>query len=369
MERKSNHQPWTNQYYEALTRMGWRFLTDPSDGKINSSLIASHDAQTPDLFQSWRQRQTPVEISIVIVAPNTHVGDLPARTLAYVGTSLALASSLREKGGIKIDTLRIMSPCHSNVYANGGDIEIQKANARLMRSFVVAYKDAYYPELDEVGITLDTGNPITQVVEADLLPKVQSIQNTHPDVASTLAGVAERYNRDGADDHLLIEAQRPLVYLLSHPPAWGYSQEELLFARNGDRRINFMPASELRYLQLIKAVEGIGWLPAQDKEIGTVISAKQTHPPYYRILIAKRFGGDEPTIEDLTKPGALQTHGNRLRPHTGRVEVAEVMANLNQIKSDTEAARLKRAKLGLGKAPTLAQLILEHHKSDTGMFP
>lgn len=359
MERLSGYQPWTNQYYEELTRMGWRFLTEPSDEKINSPLIASHDAQTPVFFQDWKAGQAPVEISIVIVAPNTHISDLPARALAYVGTSLVLASSLREKSGIKIDTLRIISPCHSNVYANGGDIDIQLANAQLMRSLVVAYKDAYYPELGEVGITLDTGNPITKGVEVNLLPKVQSIQNTHPDIASTLAGVAERYNRDGADDHLLIEAQRPLVYLLSHPPAWGYSQEELLFARNGDRRINFMPASELRYLRLMKVVEGIGWLPAQDKEIGTVISAKQTHAPYHRILIAKRFGGDEPSIEDLIEPGVLQVYGNKLRPYTGRTEVAEVMANLNQIKSDTEGGVKRRKRLGLENPPTLAQLIAE----------
>lgn len=362
MERQSGYQPWANQYYEALARMGWRFLTDSSEGKINSSLIASHDARTLDFLQCWKAGQAPVEISIVIVAPNTHVGDLPARALAYVGTSLALASSLREKGGIKIDTLRIMSPCHSNVYANGGDIDIQIANAQLMRSLVAAYKDAYYPELDKIGITLDTGNPITQGVEANLLPKVQSIQNTHPDIASTLARVAERYSRDGDNDHLLIEAQRPLVYLLSHPPAWGYSQEELLFARNGDRRINFMPASELRYLRLMKTVEGIGWLPAQDKEIGTVISAKQTHAPYHRILIAERFGGDEPSIEDLIKPGALQICISRLKPYTGRTEIAEVVANLNQIKLDTETANPKRAKLGLGKPPTLAQLIAELDK-------
>lgn len=360
MERQSGYQPWANQYYEALTRMGWRFLTDPSDGKINSPLIAAHDTQTIDFLQGWKAGQAPVEISIVIVAPNTHVGDLPARALAYVGTSLALASSLREKGGIKIDTLRIMSPCHSNVYANGGDIDIQIVNAQLMRLLVAAYKDAYYPELDEVGITLDTGNPITQAVEANLLPKVQSIQNTHPDIASTLAGVAERYNRDGANDHLLIEEQRPLVYLLTHPPAWGYSQEELLFARNGDRRINFIPASELRYLVLMKRVEDTAWLPAYDKQIATIISVKQTHAPYYRMLIPEHLGVAEPSIEDLIKPGALQVYGSKLRPYTGRIEVAEVVANLNQIKLDTETAKLKRAKLGLGKAPTLAQLISEN---------
>lgn len=360
MERQSGYQPWTNQYYEALTRMGWRFLTDSSEGKINSSLIASHDAQTLDFLQGWKEGQAPVEISIVIVAPNTHVGDLPARALAYVGTSLALVSSLREKGGINIDTLRIMSPCYSNVYANGGDIDNQLANAQRMRDFIEAYKDAYYPDLEPIRVTLDTGTPITQEAEEKLLSRVRNIEINHPTIAYSLAGVAQRYNQNGNTDHLMDELQRPLVYLLTHPPAWGYSQEELLFARNGDRRINFMPASELRYLRLMKAVEGIGWLPAQDKEIGTVISAKQTHAPYHSILIPERFGGDEPSIEDLIKPGTLRAHSNRLRSHTGRTEVAEVVANLNQIKLDTETANPKRGKLGLGKAPTLAQLILEN---------
>ncbi|MBI2018413.1 hypothetical protein HYS96_01775 [Candidatus Daviesbacteria bacterium] len=358
MERGHANQPWTNQYYEALTRMGWRFLTDPSDGKINSPLIASHDIRTPDFLHGWREGQQSVEMSIVIVMPNTRPTDLPARVVGYVSTALSLSRRLREVNQVNLAALRIMSPCHSNVYANGGDIDNQMANAQQIRGFIEAYKDAYYPELSGVRVTLDAGNPITCETEEHLLPIVQHIQITHPTIASSLAEVAERYNRNGTTDHLLDVPQRPLIYLLTHPPAWGYSQEELLFARNGERRINFMPASELRYLLLMKEVEGIGWEPARDKEIGTVISAKHLHAPYQRIPIAERFGG-EPTIEDLRTPSALQVYVSNLRPYTGRTEIAEIVANLNQIKFDTETANLRRAKLGLGKAPTLAQLISE----------
>lgn len=348
---------WMQRYYNQLGNLGWRFSTDNKDGKINSVFVAANDAITPELLNAWRVGGNPVEISIVIVPPNGDLTDLPARALSYAASALNFASSLT-KSSVAVDKLRVMSPCHANIYANGGNLDSQVDNAKRMQRLIQSYKENYLPQLDNVSITLDTGNPITQNVEQYLLPRVRCVQNEYPDISEDLSRVSRRYNVNGNADHFMDEDQRSLVYLLTHPPAWGYSEEVVLFDRNGDRRINYMPASELRYLEYMKRIEGKAWIPSQDKQIATVISGKQTYAPYHAILKTASPWGNEPTIGDLAqKASALQLSLARLRYYSGRIDVAEVIKNLNQLKGDTEQAAQERSRLGLDKPKSLNQLI------------
>lgn len=355
--KSEGSRSWKQRYYDQLGNLGWRFSTDIRYGKINSVFVAANDTQTPKLLDDWRVRGNPVEISIVIVAPSGNLTDLPARALSYAASALNFASSLR-KSNVAVDRLRIISLCHANVYANGGNLDSQLDNAIKIQKLIQSYKENYLPELDSIGVTLDTGNPITQNVEQYLLPRVNYIQSEHPDIAEDLFKVSQRYNVNGnADHHLIDENQRPLAYLLAHPPAWGYSEEIVLVDRNGERRINYMPASELRYLEYMKSTEGKAWIPSQDQQIATVISAKQTHAPYHPILKTGPWG-NEPTIGDIAKEAsALELSVGHLRHYSGRIEVAEVITNLNQLKSDTEQATQKRARLRLSKPQSLNQII------------
>lgn len=349
---------WMQRYYDQLGNLGWRFLTDNRHEKINSVFVAANDTITPVLLNAWRVNNSPVEISIVIVPPNGSLTDLPARALSYAASALNFASSLRESS-VAVDRLRIMSPSHANIYANGGNLDSQLANARKMQKLIQSYKENYLPRLDDVKVTLDIGNPITLDVEVDLEPSITYIQQNHPDIAKKLHIVSLRYEKNGNQQYLLDDRQRPLVYLLTHPPAWGYSEEVVLFDRNGERRINYMPASELRYLEYMKRIEGKAWIPSQDKQIATVISAKQTRAPYHAILKTDpdRWG-KEPTIGDLAEEdSALRVYLNRLRHYSGRIDVAEVVTNLNQLQGDAEQAPQKRTRLGLGKPQSLSQII------------
>ena len=350
---------WIQRYYDKLGNLGWQFSNN-IPGRINSAFVAANDTESPKLLDAWRMGGNSVEISIVIVPPNGDLSDLPTRALAYSASALNFALNLR-KSGVTVDTLRIMSPCYANIYANGGNLDPQITNAKKMQELIMAYQENYLPELNGAHITLDIGNPITQDVEQHLLPRVNYVQAEHPDIAEDLLKVSQRYSANGTSDHLLDESQRPLAYLLAHPPAWGYSEETILFDRNGDRRINFMPASELRYLEYMKRIEGKAWIPSQDKQIATVISAKQTHAPYHKMLKSGQWG-DEPTIEDLTKGhSALQTALNRLSQNSfaGNIQAHEVKVNLNQLQWDAEQAVRKRLKLGLSKPKPLNELISE----------
>lgn len=356
--RNEGGTSWTQQYYDRLGDLGWKF-SNRGPGKINSIFVAANDAKTPELLNSWRVSGDPVEISIVIVPPNGQLADLPIRALAYAASALNFASNLRE-GNVVVGGLRVMSPSHANIYANGGNLDAQLENARKMQKLVQSYKENYLPELEDVTITLDTGKPITLDVEVDLEPSVTYLQKNHSDIASNLHKVSLRYEKNGNQENLLDDRQRPLVYLLSHPPAWGYSEEVVLFDRNGDRRINYMPASELRYLEYMKRIEGKAWIPSRDKQIATVISSRQTYAPYNAILKTGHWG-NEPSIGDLVQEAsALQSSLGRLirhSPATEKIYVDEVVANLDQLKHDTEQAIRKRAKFGLGKPRPLSQLI------------
>ena len=347
-------QQWEAQYREQLRNRGWSFIT-AQEGGIRSSLVAAHDENTIPLVKEWAETKEPVEVSIVVVPPNSEVHDLPARTLGYVSSALMLSTYIRERNGVNVDSLRIVSPSHINVYSNGGDLKQQLTNAQQFSRLIRSYKEGYYPNLDSVSITLDTGHPVSPAVEAELIPKVTRIQSTHPEVARLLYTVSRHYSLNGKVPRGMDESQRPIAYLLAHPEAWGYSEEETLFAQNGYRRINFVPASELRYLHLMTEVQGV-WKKATDKQIATVVSAKQTRAPYYSMQ-AVAEGLNEPTIGDLSAPGGLQEHSNRLKKLSGRIEIAEVLANLNQIKSDVEQANFRRKVQKMGVAPSLAQIV------------
>ena len=116
-----------------------------------------------------------------------------------------------------------------------------------------------------------------------------------------------------------------------------------------------IPTSQTEHLA--KRIEGKALTPSKNKQIATVISAKQTHAPYNKIFTTGPWG-NEPSIGDLAQePSILQLSLNRLRHYSGRIEVAEVITNLNQLKGDTEQAKRKRTALGLGKASTLHDLV------------
>ncbi|MDO8583183.1 MAG: hypothetical protein Q7R51_01495 [bacterium] len=362
-----DQRPWTDQRFDKLGRLGWKF-SNKGLGKINptlAALVAANDTKTPELLDSWKVSGDPIEISIVIVPPNGQLADLPARALAYAASALNFSSSLRE-GGVCVDRLRIMSPSHANIYANGGNLDAQLENAGKVQKLIQSYQENYLPELDGLKVTLDTGKPITLDVEVELEPNVTYLQKNHSDIARDLYGVSLRYEKNGDQEHLLDERQRPLVYLLSHPPAWGYSEETVIYDRNGDRRINFMPASELRYLEYMKRIEGKGWTPSTDKQIATVISNRQTFAPYNAVRIGSL--GNEPSIGDLAQEtSALQLSLDQLtRYHPKEKEknvvenVAEVVVNLDQLKRDTEQAVRKRMKFGFGKPRPLDQVIAKN---------
>lgn len=341
---------WMDEYFKDLAKKGWGYITSPREGKIYPSLVAAQDEGTVPLLNKWQETQESVEINMVLVMPNTDIGDLPVRALGYIGTTLSLARSLREKGHINISSLRILSPCYWNVYANGGDLDRQISNSTRVKKLVQTYKEDYYLELDQVVIAVDTGKPITPPVEAALLPRVLLIQRDYPDIVEDLQRVAMRHYGNGTLEHLLEESMRPLAYLLAHPPAWGLSLEPELFTVNGNRRINFVPASELKYLAHMAAIRNEVWTPNPDSQIATLISGKQTRAPYYPIQLAGI--NRELTIKDLLEVGAIQKNKSRLKPHNGRAEVAETITNLNQLQSDTEQSK--------GKKPiyeTIAQVI------------
>lgn len=356
VEKTRTEGSWIEQRYAALNKAGWTFVTSRKDGLIPSAQVGAHDVKTSQLVTQWTTQGTPVEMSIVLISTDGVLG-LPMRALAYASSALNFAVTLREKFQVNVDTLRVLSPCHSNVYANGGDIQTQLDNAVKTRQLVEAYKEAYLPELQKVTVTLDTGHPITPDTETNLKPHVEQIQQNYPDIVNELSGVALRYNQDGfvGDGSYL---PRAIVYLLTHPPAWGYAEEEILFARNGKNRVNYMPASELRYLELMRRLEGQVWTPALDKQIATVISARQKRAPYYPF--SQGPWGVEATIEDLTETEALGKIAGKMTKepkYRGVLEVGEILVNLNGIRYDVESANNRRKRMGLGSAPTLAQVI------------
>lgn len=321
-------------------------------------------------MSDWRESQTGVEVSIVLVAPNTKAEDLPARALAYAGSALYMISQLREvRGGVpglNIDTLRVMSPCHANVYANGGDLNAQIINAEIIRRMVEAYKNNFYPNLADMAVTLDVGQKVTRDVEEELVPLAKRLAQELPDVAEELIGVSSRYKRENGHDEESHQ-YRPFVYLMTHPPAWGYSVEEHLFGRNGENRLNFMPASELRYLALMQEVKGVCWTPAEDKKIVTTIAAKQQRAPYYPLWkeglpMVDKHGEtvllQEPTLGDIAEGASLVVERDKLARYTGHPQVAEALTNLNQLKSDEEQANKRRTNAGVsGKTIPLGNLI------------
>lgn len=348
---------WIDEYLQKLSENGWRYITSPQEGKINPSIVAAQDEGTTELLSKWRESKEPVEVNMVLVMPNSKVIDLPARSLGYLGTTLSLAALIREKGGINVSAIRVLSPCYWNVYADGGDLIRQLQNGAKVEKLAKVYKENYYPELDQTEITVDTGKPITPEVETSLLPRVLSIQRGQASIAEDLLKVAIRHDTNGVAHHLIDEEMRPLAYLLAHPPAWGHSLEPGLFDGGIPRKVNLVPASELRYLAYIAMTRDTAWVPNPDAQIATLISGKQTHAPYYPLRLA---GMDKDvTLRDLAEPGALQIYKNTLRNQSGRIEVAETIANLNQLNSDMEQARRKARSKPVSHVMPLHEIIRE----------
>lgn len=270
---------------------GWRFVrSTPESADLNQ--VAYHDEQTPYLLSGWRANGKPVEVSIVIPPPNSSVLKMPVRTLGYAASALALSRQAVNEWGLKVSDLRVISPCYLREYCNGGNVYAMLENAKKLRSLIEGYKEAYYPDLKTVGITLDMGKTITEESITALKPKINRIQLEQPELTADLAQVASKYSRKSVSGRAIDIAQLPLVYLLAHPEAWGYSRDQLLYEENCQRRINYMPGSELKYLLYMSRVESI-WTQAQNHEVATLLAAEYLAPPY---ISGKQR---EPKIEDL----------------------------------------------------------------------
>lgn len=339
---KESQTSWEGEYYKRLAEVGWKFYVDPNP---KGKLVSARDEKTDELLEGWKKSEQPVEISIVIVVPNDDFEDLPLKSLGYVSTALNYASYVR-KTGVNVNSLRLMSPCHANIYANGGNLERQLGNAEIMKKLAEAYKNAFFPDLEEVSVFLDTGKPITIETEKLLKRKVDQIKEGHEEIASGLEAVSQKYFLEGqvTEIHLLEPEEKPIAYLLAHPEAWSYSRGQLLFGKNGSRVINFMPCSELRYLAYMKDLEGEVWEEDPEKQIATVISGKQTRAPYYPFTAPGPWA-EEPRMRELLNPGGIQIALSKLKQFSGRPEIAEIITNLNQIKTDQEQAN-KRSKNG-----------------------
>lgn len=349
------HKPkdhWASEHMDTLRSMGWNF-TPAAKPDYNPMVVAHIDGKTPELIERWKASREPVEMSIVAVMPNSGMSDLPARSLAYAATALSLTDTMQRRG-VNVDTLRIVSPCKINAFCNSGDKDQQVESAKRFKDLVSAYKTTYLPQLDAVNVTLDTGIAISDDTVIELTRRAQQIKDAHPDVAMNLASVAQRYVHNENVDNGMDPSLVPLTYLLAHPEAWGYSDEEVLFGRNGQRRINFMPASELRYLSAMKKAEGV-WIPTLDKAISTMISAKQRTAPYY----PNKGVIQEPTLGDL-RDERLNAHIDKLRPHTGRTEIAEVITNLNQLKTHIDQSAIQRKRDKQGTGISLEELVSAH---------
>ena len=366
MLTREQTESWIDRRYTQLAKVGWEFVHG-SQARL-SAHIGGYDAQTLPLMTEWSQTDKPVEMSIVLVPPSGDILRLPIRALAYASSALNLIATLRDKHQVKvnINTLRVLAPAHASAYAGGGDLETQLNNAESVRRLVTGYRDAYLPNLGKLTVTVDTGKPITSETEAYLGPRIDDVMSRHPDIASDLLKTASRYHSNGLGENPDELLRRSITYLLTHPPAWGYSQEEFLFERNGNRRINYLPGSELQYLWMITRIKAQTWTPSTDKQIATVVSARQIRAPYLPI-IGEGAWGTEPTLQDLiTKREVseglylfptIQQLADPLRKYTGRPELAEIIANLNQIKSDLESGKNRRRLLGLGPTPSLAEVI------------
>ncbi len=356
---------WTDARYANLQTLGWNF--QPNNGMLPRGLIATHDVATPELLTRWRDTQQPVEVSIVIVAPDTTVDDLPIRSLAYAATALHLSDNLRRQG-INLDTLRILSPCHANAYANNKNLDPQLANAVGIQRLVQAYKQSYLPtSLEPVQVTLDTGNPITPEIEAHFKQPIDYIEQYHPGIVTELDKAASIYG-----DGLLADTRkrRSILYLLAHPSAWGYSVEDPLFPPNGQTRINYMPASELRYLaHMIEIANGGAWVPARDKEIATVIAGQFSKAPYF-LLAHPNWA--EPTLGTLTKRDkqdnthlTIQQLIADLKPHGGHQDAAEILTALGAIQYDMQQANFRAKRERTGRIPLFAEVIAAAYSCTT----
>lgn len=314
-----------------------------------------YDIDTPNQLRTWQQTQMPVELSIVAVMPNKDIVRLPVGALSYAATALDAISNLKAKS-INVGTLRIISPCHINEYCAGGNLQKQLQNAAIYQKLVLGYKDAYYPELAGVAVTLDTGKEIDNKVVASIQEKINQLQQQQPDVlamlVSKLSGRAERHKK-GNVDRPIDEKFLTIAYLLAHPEAWGYSDDDILFAKNGEQRINFMPASELSYLSDITKVNRI-WSEANN-HIVTAISKKQITPPYHgrkgeaSLGTLLEFGKEAGIYEKLISDAVCVQ---------GEIESLETVYALRKIHHDTR-----------GKENVLINLLREAHIKSQGGKP
>lgn len=321
---KGEYPKWSTNYINKLrSNYQWK-LVRPGSQEDGSNITAYYDAITPELLSKWRATREAIEVSIVAVTSDTQIHDLPARLLGYASSALNLSGLAIADWGVNIGALRIMSPCYINQYCDGGDLERKLDNAQKLQQLVSDYKERYYPHLDGLEVTLDVGNPIDQEVAERLKPKLEQIQVEHPALVAELNSVANRYTDEDTTTRTIEQSLLPLVYLLAHPEAWGYGDDEIVYSRNGVRRINYMPHSELRYLDYMSRIGNL-WTYAEGHEITTMLARKYITAPYYL------NGKTEPTLRELAeeKPEAL------LEDYKKRYKNTEAQESLQQLARDT----------------------------------
>lgn len=327
---------WVGQYVTELDQLDWHLLPLSANNPL-SEHVAYYDAQAPKQLAWWQQTQTPVELSIVTVMPNKDVLKLPVGALAYAATALTAIDNLRTDG-VNVDTLRIMSPCNINTYCSGGNLTRQLQNAGAYRYLIEGYKNAYYPQLNDVDVTLDTGKTIDDSTITALQEKIDALHHNQPDLLETLVSKlssrAQRHKK-GDIDSPIDEDLLTIAYLLSHPEAWGYGADEILFAKNGEHRINFMPASELSYLLYMTLIKS-AWTRT-DNKIVTVISNEHITPPYHG-----RKG--EPSLGALLE-NAKNGKAKKLFPDKTEPQSPETVYALKKVIHDTHMISGKEAAL------------------------
>jgi len=273
---------WMPTHISRLTHLGWNFIK-PDPAFPDASNIASYDENTPTLVQEWKNSGTPVELSIVVVSSHRDLMRTPSGALAYLASSYRFAKQARADG-IHINTIRILDPVEINIHVtcrNTREAALQRANAEAFYNLAVTYKQVYHPELDEVKVTLDTGKHITKETLEELSARMQRLKTTNPglveELTQELGPRALKHRKNGHDtSNIDVEI---ISYILAHPEAWGHSDEEILFEKNGFQRINFVPASELDYCVKMRRAQSI-WQRSQNN-IATVVSNKFQTAPYH----------------------------------------------------------------------------------------
>src|SRR4030042_2138784 len=119
---------------------------------------------TGEILESWIEQQKPIMVNTVIVSPNE--GELPLRAMCYLLGAAQTMSALKTRD-FNTKALRVINPCHLNVYCDGGNLDYQLSyGERLVRNFN-EWINRHFPDLTDIQIILDQGEHISDSLLAD----------------------------------------------------------------------------------------------------------------------------------------------------------------------------------------------------------